>query len=79
MIGNSFEDAVKCYEKISHCQSKVGLECMAGKAMRNAAEISHVHLKKYERASDYYTKAASHYKEEGDEALEKECLERAEK
>jgi hypothetical protein len=52
---------------------------MAGKAMRNAAEISHVHLKKYERASDYYTKAASHYKEEGDEALEKECLERAEK
>jgi hypothetical protein len=79
MIANSFEDAVKCYEKISTCQSKVGLEFMAGKAMKNAAVISHTHLKKNERATDFYLKAASHYQAEGDEALEKECLERAEK
>lgn len=79
MIANSFEDAVKCYEKISDCQSKIGLDFMAGKAMKNAADISHVHLKKNERASEYYLKAATHYKAQGDEALEKECLERAEK
>jgi hypothetical protein len=79
MIANSFEDAVQCYEKISSCQSKIGLQFMAGKAMKNAADISHVHLKKKERASDYYLKAASYYKADGDEELEKECLDKAEK
>lgn len=79
MIANAFEDAVQCYEKISSCQSKIGLDFMAGKAMKNAADISHLQLKKKERASDYYLKAAQYYKAEGDEALEKDCLEKAEK
>lgn len=79
MIANAFEDAVQCYEKISNCQSKIGLDFMAGKAMKNAADISHVQLKRNERASEYYLQAAKLYKAEGDEDLEKECLERAEK
>ena len=77
MIANSFEDAVKCYQKISDCQSKIGLDFMAGKAMKNAAIISHVHLKKNETASEYYIKAAQLYKAEGDEHLEQECLQKA--